>query len=418
MKLTRKIIFLPVICFAVGAMSACGGGDDSKTIKIWWPSGAKYKTIITNAQSTFEKAHPEYKVKITYKAGLDLYQTYQIALNDPKSRPDIAILDHVYVSSLAHEGQVANLTSLGADNTIRTLFPDTVYQANRYLGNTYGLPLSANTVALMYNKDILEDNGIEDAPKTFTELKNDLQTIQDAGKANQIPFAQPINSTFCAMEFASYVARLGGKIVSDDYRTCLIDSNEVKDAVNKWVELSKFASQAEYEESKFYEGFCGFIEMGSWNLYKVTGTTALFDLGVSEMVTIDPQISNYSGLGLYSLVVTEKSANKELAYEFAKYLSTDKQTQLDFADVDDLFPCTTEALADKKYTEDPILSVFASQLTKVAARPGSPAWPAMEKSIVNMLYRAVKATTSSEIDNAITICQSECQAATDRKFNK
>lgn len=416
MKIKRILTFI-VLCLSTLMLFGCGRNEtqSNNELTIWWPSGKTIQKILSDAVERYKEKNPDIKINAVKKPGLDIYDAYKLALNDNNSRPDIAILDHVYVQALANEKLLANLSKYGSDEDVKSRVPETVYEANTYLGINYGLPLSANTVALMYNKDILSKAGVTDAPKTLEELLECCQKVEEAGyKA----FAQPINQSFVAMEFASYVARVGGNLVSDDYQEVLINSELVRKAIDAWVSLSKYASQNEYEEGLFYNGKIAFIEMGSWNLTKVSGATALFDCGFSEMVTIDENITNYSGLGLYSLVISDKSNNKELAYDFAKFLCLDKQFQLEFAQEKDLLPVTNEALDDDYYKNDPVLSIFAKQLKKVAFRPGTAIWPTMEKQLVNMLYSCVKASSEEEIARAIALAQTNCQTETDRKYKK
>ncbi len=415
-KIVRALnLFIIAVILAFTMILSSCGTKNSEEIIIWWPSGKPLQNIMDDAISRYKEINPDVSIKVVKKTGMDVYDAYKFALNDNNSRPDIAILDHVYVQALANEGLLADLSAMGSDTDIKSLYPETVYAANTYNGKNYGLPLSANTVCLMYNKNILDAVGITKVPETYDELLAACEIVKNDGRYT--PFAQPFNDTFAAMEFTSYVARVNGQLVSDDYRTVKLDSDEVKDAVNKWVALSKYASTKEYEEGKFYNGSVAFIEMGSWNLSKVTGTTALFNCGVAEIVSIDSTL-NYSGLGLYSFVVSEKSSKKAAAYDFAKFLSTDTKFQLAFAQEKDLLPVTISALNDSYYTSDPILSVYASQLTKVASRPGTAAWPALEKQIVNMLYSSVTATDANAIAAAISNAQLKAQEETNRKYGK
>ncbi len=421
MKNKFKLFILPLLLSST--LASCNhktgdesGGSENKTITVWWPSNTDYLKVLQNAKEKFEAENPNCTIKIVKKSGLDLYQAYQVALNDNKSRPDIAIIDHVYVQSLANEGQLADLSSLGADEEVKTLVPENIYNANSYLGKAYALPMSANTVALMYNMTMLKKYGINTAPTTYNEFLADLTKIKNSCESSEVAFAQPINSTFSAMEFVSYVSRLGGSLVSDDCKTIKIDSTEVKAAINEWIKLSKFASQNEYEEGKFYNGKCAFIEMGSWNLSKINYNAV--ELGISEMLPLKDGGTGYSGLGLYSLAVAQKSSCVNEAYKFAKYLCTDKDSQLNFAKAGSLFPVTKEALGDAYYTGDKYLSIYASQLEHVTPRPATPIWPFMEKKLVTMLYKCVTASSEETIAQAIASCQEECQNETDRKLDK
>ena len=153
--------------------------------------------------------------------------------------------------------------------------------------------------------------------------------------------------------------------------------------------------------------------MGSWNISKVSGNTAVFDVGVTEMVRFDSEHTNVSGLGLYSLVVAEDSVDKQAAYALAKYLSSDEQFQLKFNQSQNLFPVTKTALANEHYTEDAILSVYAAQMEKVTPRPGTPVWPDLEQVLVTMLRSAV---LNGDVDGALATAQRNAQAATDRIY--
>ena len=401
-------------------MAGCSGSQRGDGLILWWISGQQNEQIIREAVAAYSEQNPGTEIEIVSKAGMDVFQAYKIALSDDNTRPDVAILDHVYVQSLAKDGMIANLSAMGAGD-VQDIYPTGLWQANLYEGNSYALPLSANTIALMYNENILKEAGVTDdgtptgkvvPPTTLEELLEACEKVEKIGKT---PFAQPINS-FAAMAFMSYVGRLGGSIVSEDYRTVKLDGNaQVKEALEIWKKFSDegWVNKNEFEEGKFYSGGVAFLEMGSWNISKVSGNTAVFDVGVTEMVRFDSEHTNVSGLGLYSLVVAEDSVDKQAAYELAKYLSTNEAFQLKFNQSQNLFPVTKTALANEHYTEDAILSVYAAQMEKVTPRPGTPVWPDLEQVLVTMLRSAV---LNGDVDGALATAQRNAQAATDRIY--
>lgn len=413
----RMIAWILAIVLCVPAFLMMGGcSKSSDEITVWWPSGSAMEEIINSAITDYTSAHTDVKIKVVYKP-MDAFDAYKYALNDNKTRPDIAILDHVYVQALAYNGLLMNMSDYGSDD-MKKLYPSALYQANMYNGHAYALPLSANTVVLMYNKDILKTCGITDeqgnakAPSTMDELLADCAIIKNKGYT---AFAQPLND-FSAMEFVSYVARRGGKLVSDDYKTVTLNSDPVKAAVGDWKKLSAFSNTASYEEDKFYTGSVAFVEMGSWALNKVTGSAQKFDCGFAEMVKIDKNTENYSGLGLYSLCIANQSNKKKQAFGFAQYLSTNKKVQLAFNKAESLFPVTNEALNDPYYTNNDALKVYASQLQKVEPRPGTPAWPDLEQTVVDML-RSVVLDKGGDYTVIINKYQKTAQDATDNLFH-
>lgn len=417
-RFLKKISFALILAVVLSVFSvcfaACSGKKDNEII-LWWPSGRAYQSMLDEALTRFKAEHQGVNIKVQYK-DIDAFDAYKYALNDDKTRPDVAILDHVYVQALAKDNQIADLTDSTSD--IKDLFPDALYGANDFNGRTYALPMSANTVVLMVNKDILKNAGVTDTegnakiPSTFDELLAACEQVRGNG---YIAFAQP-NNSFAAMEFASYVSRNGGAMISDDGKKVNFTDDKVVKALSDWKKLSEFSNNNTYEEDKFYNGKVAFVEMGSWSLPKVTGSSELFDCGFAEMVTIDASLPNYSGLGLYSLCVANKSAHKDVATELAKFLATDKTIQLAFNKEKKLFPVTNETLGDSYYTENDAFKVFASQLRKVTPRPATPVWPAMEQAIVNMLFEVVGSSSS----DAATIraiaqkYQSNVQAEIDR----
>ena len=134
-KLLSKCLLSACLTFALtSTATSCGGNNGGNNgsnstpitdssgnvlkdeeISIWWPSGKALQKIMNNAISEYTTLHPNIKVKVVKKAGLDVYDAYKLALNDNKARPDIAILDHVYVQALAHDNQLADLSELGSD---------------------------------------------------------------------------------------------------------------------------------------------------------------------------------------------------------------------------------------------------------------------------------------------------------------
>lgn len=402
----KRLLLIILVVFTIFTLVGCKKEKNENEITIWWPSGRVMETIINEAIAEYKSTNPDVVINVVNKP-VDAFDAYKYALNDKRSCPDIAILDHVYVQALAHDKLLLNLSDMGSDE-IKATYPETVYSANCYNGKNYALPFSANTVVLMYNKDILSACGITKAPTTLAEL---LETCEIISGKGYTAFAQPQNS-FSAMEFIAYVSRRGGKVVSDDYKTVLLNSKEVKEAVDDWKALSKYANQNSYEEDKFYTGKVAFVEMGSWALSKVTGSSARFDCGFTEMVTIDSEYDNYSGLGLYSLCIANSTENKELAYDFAKFLSTNKKVQLSYNQEQNLFPVTKEALNDDYYQNDEALKVYANQLQKVTPRPGTPVWPDLEQAIVNMLVEVVR--TKDDYTGIIDKYQKNVQQATDR----
>lgn len=429
----KKLLLITASIASMSLMAGCGtgGGGDSESLapkdpssitgalKVWCPTSASYKAVFDDAVSRFTATYPNVTISIEQKS-VDSIDALRTALNDSKSRPDVAICDHVYVQTLAADGLLANLTSYDQafySGATKALFPQGIYDATVYKDSAYAMPLSANTIILWANKNILQEAGVTAMPTTYDEFVTALSAVK-TNAPDKKAFTMPVNSpTFSPLVLASYIARNGGKMVSDDYKTVTLSSDACLNAFHQWYGLKPYvANPKSFDESSFYDfKTMAFIEMGSWNISKVQTDADFVDY--AEMITLKEGVSNVSGLGLYATVIPQASSNKDAAYVFSRFLATDKTFQMAYGNVEKLFPVTKEALADEAYTSDPILSKYASQLTKVVARPGVPYWEVMASNLDSLLYTIMNDCNSvAEVDEAVKATEKSIQKVANQYY--
>lgn len=390
-------------------IAGCSGGKKEGVVTIWWPGGSDAeKAALYDAREKY-LALPEndgLQIKIIEKASSQFYTDYMIATQG-NDYPDAAYVDHVYVQQLAHEGTIANLSKEDTeiDTVIKDKMIDSLWNVNAYEGDTYGLPVSANTMSLVYNKVVLRaayaHKGLnwteDDVPTTWAELmtacgivKEYSDTLGDDAKI--VPFTVPSgnganNNSMASLSFLSFVAREGGSIISDDLKTMLLNSNPVKAAAEKIYSLRVNGglgySTATFEEGKFEAGKAAFIEMGPWKLqtYKLLSSQSeSCDFGWAPLVKFSESGDNTSSLGLFSVVVTDKSINKAAAIEFMKFFVTDDELMLKQNTSQNLIS-PLKSTRENEFYKTPEWQVYMSQIDNVAARPGSPEWGTMETKI-------------------------------------
>ena len=90
-----------------------------------------------------------------------------------KTLPDVLMLDNPDIQQIAETGALAPLEDFGinADG-----FAQGPVSAATYDGKLYGLQPGANTLAIFYNKDVLEKAGVE-PPTTWDELKTTAKKL-------------------------------------------------------------------------------------------------------------------------------------------------------------------------------------------------------------------------------------------------
>lgn len=177
--------------------------------------------------------------------------------------PDIILLDNPAVSTLADTGMLNTTESLGLDTSA---IDKNLLAAGVIDNKTYGVPIGANTLALYYNKKILDAAGVD--PATITDWKTltaALGKVTAAGHKG-ITFAG-IGTEEGSFQFLPWFWGAGADLKH-------LDSTKAADALNLWTDwLSKgYAPNSVINNSQnttweeFLTGDFGFGENGTWQV--------------------------------------------------------------------------------------------------------------------------------------------------------
>ncbi|WP_304943227.1 sugar ABC transporter substrate-binding protein [Vallitalea guaymasensis] len=386
-------------------------GDSKKQVKlsIWWASQDEFKQPLLDAIAEYEAEHPNVKIEPEWLANFDYYDNYKVALAG-KTAPDIVKIDHVFVQTLGYNDQILELSEFGA-NDIKDKFVESAWKANMYQDNVYALPFDANTLALMYNEDLLAKAGKE-VPTTYEELKDVALAINDLGEEGVYGYTVPVNpkgSGFLSFQFSSWVARNGGSILNDDWSASTLDSKEAVNALQQVDDLLSCGAIPPnvYLENEFYEGKIGLLEMGCWNINRLNADETA-SLNVAPLVSLKDGVTGYAPLGLYSLAITKATKHQQEAYDFCKFLATNKDLQLSYAKQTHLMPSLKDSLEDEMFNT-PEWKVFVEQFKNTVSRPGSPAWPSIDKHLSNAIQKVLTGVAEPEeaLKEAKELCDEE-----------
>lgn len=397
------------LCFTACTPDNGGSGGGANSITVWWPGGsATTEAAILAAKAKYEAEHPGVTINIEFQSTADFYSSYTMALMG-KNFPDVAYVDHVFVQRLAFDGLIANQSELGLDS-LKDQYIDSLWSANLWEGNVYALPMSANILARVYNKALLSKVlGREftdaDLPSNWNEYLALGAKIKEYNKANSLTGNDELFLTTVpagtgaesmgAMYFLAFSARHGATLMNPELSAMTLATQGNMDAATKIKQLADLGyTTTNFSESKFETGKVAFIEMGPWKLIdygRIDEASEDIEYGYASVMPFEEGGDVSSTLGLYSLVITQKSTKKDIAADFIKYVTTDKEIQLAHNTVQNLMPTTKEAIADDYYKGDE-WNIFVEQLSHCVARPGSAAWPAIEKLVAEYVTGLVNGT--------------------------
>lgn len=415
LSLLLVVALIATACLALAACNDNNGDDNNKpggelkgSVKIWWPGGSPtIEAAINKAKAEYEAAHEGVTIDIATQSTADFYSSYTMALMNKDNFPDIAYVDHVFVQRLAYDGLIGNLSDYGADE-VKDKFIDSLWSTTQFNGGTYALPMSANVLTVAYNKALLtkvlgKEFTDADMPKNWTEYMAIGKKIEEYNTANNLTGNNKLylttvpagtgNESMGAMFFMSYAARSGGRLMNDNLTAMELATEQNKSAAAKIKQLGDLGyTPTSFSESKFETGKVAFIEMGPWKLIDYSRISAsqndICDIRYTNVFPLSSGGQTQGALGLYSLVMTKKTKNAALAADFIKYLTTSDEIQLAHNTVQNLMPTTKTAIANDYY-QTAEWSVFINQLNNIVARPGSAAWPAIQRSLAEYVTQLV-----------------------------
>ena len=415
LSLLLVVALMATACLALAACNDNNGDDNNKpggelkgSVKIWWPGGSPtIEAAINKAKAEYEAAHEDVTIDIATQSTADFYSSYTMALMNKDNFPDIAYVDHVFVQRLAYDGLIGNLSDYGAGE-VKDKFIDSLWSTTQFNGGTYALPMSANVLTVAYNKALLtkvlgKEFTDADMPKNWTEYMAIGKKIEEYNTANNLTGNNKLylttvpagtgNESMGAMFFMSYAARSGGRLMNDNLTAMELATEQNKSAAAKIKQLGDLGyTPTSFSESKFETGKVAFIEMGPWKLIDYSRISAsqndICDIRYTNVFPLSSGGQTQGALGLYSLVMTKKTKNAALAADFIKYLTTSDEIQLAHNTVQNLMPTTKTAIANEYY-QTAEWSVFINQLNNIVARPGSAAWPAIQRSLAEYVTQLV-----------------------------
>ncbi len=172
----RKIVFVLAALLIVPFFSGCGATTASYRVnlEIWgtMDDSAVYGDIITQ----YKKINP-YIGEIKYrKFAQDTYRQELLDALAAGNGPDIFMIENGWLPSFENKLQSAP-TPLMGELDMKNSFPDVVAGDFMLEGKVYAVPLSVDSMALYYNRNIFNAAGITSPPTTWLEFQDDVRKI-------------------------------------------------------------------------------------------------------------------------------------------------------------------------------------------------------------------------------------------------
>lgn len=332
-----------------------------------------YRPLIEDFNAAFPK------IKINYYK--KTYQTYEQDLLEAMAGgrgPDIFMLHHTWLPNYddkiwAAPSELITLKEL-ADNFVDVVYTDFVSD-----GYITALPLSIDTLALYYNKDIFNTAGLPQPPTTWEEFLTDAEklTIKDerdniirAGAA--LGTARNVNRSTDILSLL--MLQSGAQMVNEQKTGAAFDQTVnlngesfypsqralefYTDFANPLKSAYTWNTRMNYSMDSFSEGKAVMMLNYSYQIPVIRAKSPYLNFGIAPMPQIKTSTNNVNYANYWGLTVSHNCQNANEAWQFIIWL-TDKENAQKYLELAEKPTARRDLILGQR--DDPDLAVFAEQ---------------------------------------------------------
>ncbi|MET9319012.1 ABC transporter substrate-binding protein [Streptomyces sp. NPDC003038] len=387
--LIAAISVLATACTGHSGAAAADDPDKEVTLTFWhgWSAASEVKAIEENI-ARFEKAHPNIKVKVTGNM-TDGKVNQALRAGGDKAPDAVASFTTDSVGTFCNSRAFADLNPFlqksGIDKT--KVFPKTLLEYTQFNGNQCTLPLLNDAYGLVYNKNAFAAAGITEPPKTwsqFTEVAQKL-TIARGDSYEQLglmPTFHGYETTpmrLAAQWSPTYFGPDGKSNLAKDpaFAKMLTAQKDLVAKLGGYEKLERFRNTFGDEwsaEHPFHRGQVAMQIDGEWRASMAKEAGVSFEIGTAPLPVPDEQAADY-GKGYLSgtvMGIASVSKKQNAAWQLVKYMTTDTEAVVAFANAIHNVPSTLAALESPNLQVTPEFKTFID----IARHPKSSTTPA------------------------------------------
>lgn len=355
------------------------------------------------AFSEFKKTYPN--IQIVYR-GFDSKDVYEATLLEAFASgksPDVYMVDNEsfprFVNKIIPFSSVA--ISLAQ---LEQMFPQTVEQTFVQKGQVYALPLSIDTLALIYNKDMLNAAGIPYPPTTWEEFKTDsVKLVKKDAKTGSILIA---GSTLGGSEknvknasdmLSTLMLQTGTKMVDSTFTSATFSSEEGRNALAFYAQFAdpqnenySWNDSLPYSLDAFSQGRVAMVFGYFSDVNDIRSKNSLLNFGVAPMPQPATSVVHATHPSYYGFAVSTQTKQNDIAKKLLLSLTTDPVIAGMYLSATKTPPALLSLI--NQSLNDPQMSVFARQA--LIAR----SWPKPDdRTVIDIFSRMIDNATSKKL---------------------
>jgi multiple sugar transport system substrate-binding protein len=400
--------------------TGCGSGGGGGSGNIILSHGPEQSGVLQKQLDAFNKQHKG-EIQVEWREmPADSGQYFdQVRTEFQAGGGDIDVIsgDVIWPPQFAANGWILDLSDRFPESERQKFLPATI-ETNIYEGAIYGVPWFSDVGMLYYRKDLLQQSGISEPPKTWEELKQMVETVrQDSGTKYGFVF-QGSNYEGGVVDGLEYIWTHGGDVL--DGNNVVIDSPQSaaglateRSMVTDGVTPQAVVNYAETEShTTFLNGDAVFIR--NWPYMYGLASDPEQSKIKPEQIGVAPIPAgeggqSFSGLGGWNLFINAASQDKvDAAWTLIQYLSAPKQVKDRALQGGPGVPTYKSLYDDQEILNNvPVVALAKEAAQNAKPRPVSPYYSDMSLEMAEQFNSSLKGDVSPE--QAVKTLQSQLQ---------
>ncbi|WP_437062093.1 extracellular solute-binding protein [Streptomyces sp. enrichment culture] len=178
---------LALVCVSASLAGGCGllpqdDGGERSTVTVWLMKDSASQDFLSRFTEGFEREHPGLALDIRIQEWTGIGEKVQDALEgDGTDGPDVVEVGNTQVPQYAEGGRLEDLTLESMrDWGIRDWLPG-LAEPGQYMSQQFGIPWYAANRVVIYRKDLFEQAGVDEPPRTREEWLSATEKLDADG---------------------------------------------------------------------------------------------------------------------------------------------------------------------------------------------------------------------------------------------
>lgn len=372
-----KQTFLFALCLIL-LLTSCGGKDEKAggpTVLEFWHTMNQEETLTLNGLvETFMAEHPEITIDAQVVPFSDAQNKFK-TVAQAGDAPDVFRAEIAWTPEFAELGFLVPLDTL-VSREDRQDYLSSALRYNQYKGRLWGIPQVTDCLALLYNKRLLREAGVE-PPATMDDLILTAKKLTNPGRGRYGFFWR--GDSYWLTPF---IWAFGGGLIDEEDREIHINDPGSVQALEFYIALRDeygvvppevdFANDYENMLVGFKTGKYAMILNGPWATADILAGEEFADPGNLGVTRIPQGPAGYgSPVGGHNYVISSSCKNVPAAYRFIHYLNR-AEHQAELARKNNLLPTRKTAYQLDGVADNAIIQGFRNQLEVANNRPVIP----------------------------------------------